>query len=539
MGYVEPIPHSNYTQPAAIVYATAWSKTPVDDTLSVAGEAADAKATGDALDELNERLDDVTVTGLNLFDIRLLEGKEGITVNGDTFSALPQTLYTYGDIYGVEYEAGQQYTVSLEAKTTSQLTSNGLRVDAHYTDSSSSLLCLYLNSQSTYLKKTGTTTAGKTVSSITIAYSNNSNTIWDVKQFQIEKGTVAHDYVPFELSAVDKYVRALVPELENFDLYPSGDTTDRSLEISQILQDKRVCRLAPGEYTIDVIALQTGRTLTGCGRYTRLFKKANSSYNYMIRLSKDCQLQNLAIYGNSSDIEVSNNWDLHGDTPAKCAIRIEGTGSEDQLFHAEVTDVYIERFAGSAIYVSKTGYNPQGGCHFDNIFVRNCNAGISLGSFAEFHRITGCSFFACYYGCVNNGGNNVFVNCDFSTNVQGLLMDNSRGNYSNSSHGSFVGCTFNHSDSNNGTAIELNTMIAGEMFVGCNIFYGSIILTNSQGIVFDACNFGSSTPIILSGGGSVVFSSCIFRGNQSPVTDDRTDKTFFNGCYYLGGQPRE
>ena len=55
MGYVEEIPNSDYTQPAAIVYANSWSKTQVDPTLTIAGDAADAKAAGDAIGELNER----------------------------------------------------------------------------------------------------------------------------------------------------------------------------------------------------------------------------------------------------------------------------------------------------------------------------------------------------------------------------------------------------------------------------------------------------------------------------------------------------
>lgn len=61
LGNVAPIPGEgySYTQPAAIVYANSWSKTQVDPTLTIAGDAADAKATGDALSELNERIDDV------------------------------------------------------------------------------------------------------------------------------------------------------------------------------------------------------------------------------------------------------------------------------------------------------------------------------------------------------------------------------------------------------------------------------------------------------------------------------------------------
>lgn len=45
-----------YTEPLYIVYANRWSKTQVDPTLTIAGAAADAKAAGDAIDELNERL---------------------------------------------------------------------------------------------------------------------------------------------------------------------------------------------------------------------------------------------------------------------------------------------------------------------------------------------------------------------------------------------------------------------------------------------------------------------------------------------------
>ena len=57
IGHFEHGPQSgSYTEPLYIVYANSWSKTPVDPTLSIAGDAADAKAAGDAIDELNERL---------------------------------------------------------------------------------------------------------------------------------------------------------------------------------------------------------------------------------------------------------------------------------------------------------------------------------------------------------------------------------------------------------------------------------------------------------------------------------------------------
>lgn len=60
IGHFEHSPLSgSYTEPLYIVYANSWSKTPVDPTLTIAGAAADAKAAGDAIDELNERIDNV------------------------------------------------------------------------------------------------------------------------------------------------------------------------------------------------------------------------------------------------------------------------------------------------------------------------------------------------------------------------------------------------------------------------------------------------------------------------------------------------
>lgn len=321
-----------------------------------------------------------------------------------------------------------------------------------------------------------------------------------------------------------------------YDVYPTFDLTDRAGDINAVLAKKSICRIAPGDYYIDVFAPYAGSEIIGCGNNTRLIRKSDSTYNYMIRLKQDSALHNLTLVGSTSDITVGDDWDYYGSPAGICAIRIDGTGSDDtQRFRISVKDIKISSFAGSGIYVSKTGYHPEGCCCFENIFIRNCNAGITFGSYAEFHRIIGLRANECYYGCVNNGGNNVFTNCDFSANIQGLLMDNSSGNFNNSSHGAFVGCSFNHSDSNNGVAIELNTMVAGEMFSGCSIFYGKIILTTSQGIVFNACNFGSATPIKITNGGGVQFANCMFRLGQSAVTDNRPSKTHFDNCYYLNG----
>lgn len=323
---------------------------------------------------------------------------------------------------------------------------------------------------------------------------------------------------------------------DGYDLYPTNTTADRGPEITQILAKKKKCRLAKGDYYVKVLVMQTNEELIGCGQITRIIRHPDTTYNYLIRMGTRCKIHDLSIVGSLTDITVTNVWNFVDDPPGRCAIRIQGTGSDSsQRYMVDINDVFISGFEGSGVFVYHTGYDPQGGSNITNVIVRNCNAGIALGRYAEYHRITGCRAYECYYGCVNNGGNNVFENCDFSTNVQGLLMDNSSGAFTNNSHGAFIGCSFNHNGNNTGVGIELVQMGAGEMFVGCNIFYGSILLTGSQGIVLNACNFGSSTPITITNGGGVLFSNCMFRTGQSPTTIIGNTGTHFVNCYYLNG----
>lgn len=55
-----------FDSPNLIAYFTMWSKTPIDPTLTQPNEAADAKAAGDAISSLNERMDTyVSLTGEN------------------------------------------------------------------------------------------------------------------------------------------------------------------------------------------------------------------------------------------------------------------------------------------------------------------------------------------------------------------------------------------------------------------------------------------------------------------------------------------
>lgn len=79
-----------------------------------------------------------------------------------------------------------------------------------------------------------------------------------------------------------------------------------------------------------------------------------------------------------------------------------------------------------------------------NVHIQDCYAGINLPIRSEYHKFTNVSSVFCYYGCINNGGNNIFVNCSFSQNIIGFLINNENNQAWNNGHGSVIGCTFNH-----------------------------------------------------------------------------------------------
>lgn len=87
------------TYPNYLFYASNWSKTPVDDTLTQAGEAADAKVTGDAIAEVNSNVafvSDEIESGLIYFKNYEIVAGTSSTVKKDidNIPVEPDTVYT-------------------------------------------------------------------------------------------------------------------------------------------------------------------------------------------------------------------------------------------------------------------------------------------------------------------------------------------------------------------------------------------------------------------------------------------------------------
>ncbi len=468
----------------------------------------------------------ISEDGKNIADEkRLLQNSNWSFDSTDGFykgTLRPAAGYTTKPFIDTAYEANTQYRVSVIAKVASNYgTGNGMNCYAKYTgDNTNYLLFRLQRNDTTAAYYSAVTDAGKTVSSLFFSYSSGAgdDTVC-IKDLMVAK---AYEKLPFEehgKTAVDKTVRAGV-------LFPSGDTTDRALEISAILSDHGCCELMPGDYYVSGIAMPDDSMIIGHGLQSRIILLAGGTN--AVTLHSRNTVKNLAILGDTSDITLPIS------AGTRSGILYEGTGETSIYVGSIIDGCYFKNFDLAAMTFNNTGYGTDSGCMVSNCLIDNCYYGINIPLLGEFNKFSNVRVTHCHIGCLDNGGNNVFTGCGFDANDQQLLMDNTDGTRTNNSHGGFIGCTFNHSLNNAGTAIEIIGMTTGEIFSGCQIFYGGIVITNGYGFVFDSCNFGKNTPISITCDGLVMFANCMFRSaSNSPITvsSSHPERIKFVNCF--------
>lgn len=321
---------------------------------------------------------------------------------------------------------------------------------------------------------------------------------------------------------------AAAPESAIFSLISSESNQDMSMEILRQL-NSGYCFLGPGDYCIssDVLDMPAGSILRGCGQATRLILQ-DSGDGYAIRMNDDCQISDLALIGPASRQEEIS--ECHG-------ILWQGNYSETkdeniQPKRGSISNLQISNFPGGGITCSNTGYSQVNNLHVMNTFIENCSAGINIDYWSEYHHFTNVQTYACTFGCINNGGNNTFVNCDFSQcDKVSFLIDNTNGDKPNNAHGSAVGCLFNHTGENGGVGVRISNTYNGFIFSGCQFFFSPVVLENSCGIAFCDSNFGESLcTLSVHGCTSILFSSSMFQGFP-PFEIEDNDQVIFVNCY--------
>lgn len=320
-----------------------------------------------------------------------------------------------------------------------------------------------------------------------------------------------------------------------YTLFSSGDMTDRANEIEEMLRRDKICILGAGDFYVSGIRMPENSALFGMGTATRLILFPEIECGCAVAMASYTTVRDLFILGSDESVPYPERvGGRHGITFIGSATPTDYSG---QKKNSIIEGCHIRGFSGGGITLSDTGYSTSASVTATNCHIMRCGAGINIPYFSEYHEFTNILSSQNLYGCINNGGNNCFINCGFDSNKTAFLIDNSKDQSENNSHGSAVGCTFNHSGKNEGVGIMILGAKNGYVFTGCQIFYSKIVLDGAEGVVISSTNFGRGENISVKNSGAVIFSSCVF--GTPPVVNIENSKVVSSLCFTRPGEPVE
>ena len=318
---------------------------------------------------------------------------------------------------------------------------------------------------------------------------------------------------------------------QDYVLESTGDLRDRAPEIEEMLKEKGVCILGTGTFCVSGIQMPDHTSLKGLGEASRILLSEEVTEGYAVKMGNHCRVSDLTLCGADGEWERPTELGRrHGvGFVSNFAPKAPGVVVSHGILHA----LHIYAFSGGGITCTDTGLACTASLCASDIRIHGCGAGINISHSSEYHRFTGIHCARNLYGCINNGGNNVFSACAFDGNTLGFLIDNSRGQSGNNSHGSAVGCTFNHSDSNQGVGIMVLGAQHGFVFSGCQLFYSKIVLENASGIQITDLNGGKAEEIHVKGG-SARFAGCYFL--KAPLVSIEDAEVCWESVFLRNGE---
>lgn len=345
--------------------------------------------------------------------------------------------------------------------------------------------------------------------------------------------------VNFGTSDNPTYVEFHMTRTVSNDLLPSVDIdstdetgkTDMAPAIMAMLKQTGHCHLGTGIYYVSGIDMPDNSMLSGCGKGTVIRLLQSVSTGYAVKMGTHNTLANVCISGaDAAPVRTSQGTR----TGVLYAANHDGATDGTTAYDTErciIDNVWIENFTDSGLKCHNTANVYRKGLYATNLMLYACWCGLNIDYISEFNKFVNVQTAFCTYGCRNNGGNNTFTSCTFYGTSVAFYID---GTQPNAAHGALIGCTLCHSGSNAGSAITIVGAIDGFVISGCQIWYNTINLTNSNGIVFSGCEFGRDADISISGGALVMFDGCVWMYDSTypPVISvTNNNKVKFTGCY--------
>lgn len=315
------------------------------------------------------------------------------------------------------------------------------------------------------------------------------------------------------------------PFTDESNLYPTGDTTDRTREIVGILNTYKVCRLAPGKYYVNNIIMPENTTIIGSGYSTQLIHSTTTDITPVVKISKGNLVKDLTIWGSETVIDVNTLGNYIG------ILFAANYSGGDESTYCSIENIRIYNCSRAGISCSNTSINYAKGVYVNNVHINTCHVGLDIQEYSEFNKFTNVSIAWCWYACINNAGNNAFTACTFHATDTGFYVN---GNSNNSGHGILNGCTFAHIGSNEGRAIYITNCLNGFVITNCQIWYNSVVIVSSNGVQIQNCEFGRDQHIEVLAGNLTLISGCTFQNdiNYPPtITRSTTANLVMINCY--------
>lgn len=330
--------------------------------------------------------------------------------------------------------------------------------------------------------------------------------------------------------------------LQPVDTNTSDETgkTDMTSAIMAMLTQTGYCHLAAGIYYVSGnIDMPANSMIEGCGKQTIIRLLQSTQSGYIVRMHTRSTLKNVCLSGGYSAGDISNG-NIGGRNGVQYIGNRDGQSAgvtPNTCTLCQIDGCWFENL-DSGIYGYNAGGGLQEGLEVVNCYFTRCKAGINIDYWTEYCKFTNCVTFQCYYGCINNGGNNVFTACTFH-GVIGFVIDNSSGTKPNTAHGTCNGCTFNHIDNmnhpetlGNGYGVRVLGTPNGFIFANCQFWYSKVYVESSAGVQFIGGEFGGSPVLETSGNETVFFLGCLFK---TMPTKSLSSPTVFDNCYTYAG----
>ena len=165
-------------------------------------------------------------------------------------------------------------------------------------------------------------------------------------------------------------------------MVPSPEiSTDMTASIVFMLKQYGVCHLNEGVYYVSGIDMPDDSMLIGSGAKTVI--RLSDNGDYAIKMNKRNKVANMTIAGSSKAIALNETvGNRHGilwsvnyyDSNKPCYGILDG--------------LWIKSFNGGGITCSNTGYGTTNFISATNINIMNCNAGINIAHWSEYHKFT-------------------------------------------------------------------------------------------------------------------------------------------------------